>query len=123
MRVRIDDVFAMKFDDEIERLNELSGKSVLVCSECYEPWYEDSMRCAADKECEGKAMMSYERSPVPRKLAIEEFLEAMGPALARVLKLQFLDTLLADAAATQAVENVNKNSSSMPIPLDSATTI
>lgn len=109
MRVRIDDVFVMKFDDEIERLNGLSGKSVPVCSECYEPWYEGATRCAADKECEGVETIVYERTPVPRKLAIEEFLQALAPDLARVLKHHLLDELLRETAAVQrasaAVEN------------------
>jgi hypothetical protein len=93
MRVRIDDVFVLKFALELERMEaNIAGHE------------------------------AYGTHSVPMRMAIEEFLEAMAPALARVLKHHLLDTLLADAAA-RFPQAARENSSGTPISIDSVTAI
>lgn len=79
MKVRVTSVFVMKF---ISALNDMLEKS------------------GVDEE-------NWNEGPsVPMHLAVEEFLEAMAPALAYVLKPHLLEVLLAETAAGQSQSTV-----------------
>jgi hypothetical protein len=84
--IRVSSAFVMKFNVAMEKLQEDSvSKNTELCSLCDGPWPEGAEKCP-DTECKGKShYTNYERPPIPRKLAVEEFLDALKYDLAEVL--------------------------------------
>jgi hypothetical protein len=127
MRVRVSSVFVTRFNealDDIEPSQERQLRKALdeLIDHCESLRLDEET--AADLEdvlIEARHVLRNSGS-VPRHIQVEEFLTRMAPDLARVLKHQLLETLLADAAA-RFPQAAQENSSGTPIPLDSATTI
>ena len=83
--VRVSSLFVVKFEEALRRLEEQKAREYKHCSECDEPWVEGAIRCAKCGDEDSRPIVWHNQPTVPRKLAIEEFLEELRPDLLEAL--------------------------------------